>query len=163
VLGSLTILTPEEIDELSTAIQMKPGHKRRFPNVVKKKREEMEEQEEKRQMQKEKQEEKLKREEAKQEREDEEQEILAEELAKLDRERKLQKAKAQVDAEGHSNAGNSMGIQMTVSNSKIESKGMFLPENRSYAAFISHKKAHSKHGDSSETLARSLKVCECVC
>jgi hypothetical protein len=29
---------------------------------------------------------------------------------------------------------------------------------KSYAAFISHKKTHTKHGDSSETLAIRLKV-----
>jgi hypothetical protein len=33
-----------------------------------------------------------------------------------------------------------------------------LPLNKDYAAFISHKKQHSKYGDSSETMAIRLKV-----
>ena len=57
----------------------------------------------------------------------------------------------------------STGIAMPASKPKIESGSINLPATKSYAAFISHKKAHSKHGDSSETLAIRLKVNVCVC
>ena len=65
VLESLISLSKEEIDELSTAIQMKLGHKKLFPRVIDEAREELNERKEKRKKEKEKQ--------AKREREDAEQ------------------------------------------------------------------------------------------
>jgi hypothetical protein len=115
---------------------MLPGHKRRFPLSIKKIREEMEEQEEKR---------KQKR-----------------GLAKLKRDRKLIQARSrtdhQVNADDNSKEGTaSTETKSTVSRAKIKSKFKDLPATKFYAAFISHKKLHSKHGDSSETLAIRLK------
>jgi hypothetical protein len=39
---------------------------------------------------------------------------------------------------------------------------MARPPTKIYAAFISHKKIHSKNGDSSETLAIRIKVLQSV-
>jgi hypothetical protein len=182
VLESLTLLSDEEVESLSTAMQMKLGHKKLFPVAIRKAREELKELEEKRKIEKEEQEKKRKRdmkdqeekrkrnkakqekERAKRDREEEEQEKtikMETELAEIERKRKLQQAKAQADVDELKEDTKSTTHNSTnekVAKGKIESKGMDLPAIKSYAAFISHKKAHSKHGDSSETLARSLKV-----
>jgi hypothetical protein len=63
-------------------------------------------------------------------------------------------AKAADKATTHSSAG----VGMAETKAKVESKGIDLPATKSYAAFISHKKTHTTHGDSSETLAIRLKV-----
>jgi hypothetical protein len=136
-----------------------------------KRKHEKEEQEEKRKHEKEEQEDKRKKEKAKREREEqeqeekrikqkikrereeEEQENLAQELAKLDREHKLAQAKAKsvlVHVDDHSKAASkstthgSAGAGMTETKHN-ESKSIDLPATKSYAAFISHKKTHSKH------------------
>ena len=97
---------------------------------------------------------------------------LEEELASIEREQLLLQAKAkskreqQIDADGHwkkmnaeSTANkNPTGPGVPVSKAEIEAKAIDLPAMKSYAAFLSHKKAHSKHGDSSETLAIRIKV-----
>ena len=93
---------------------------------------------------------------------------LAQELSKIEREQKLAQAKAQsrkylredqnLQPNVKPTAQDSTGLGISVSKAKSESKGIHLPANKSYAAFISHKKTHPKHGDSSSTLARSLKV-----
>jgi hypothetical protein len=125
----------------------------------------------------EEQEEQRKKEKAKQERiesQREREEELAEELAQVEREQKLAQAKAQsrkdlqedqrLQPDAKPTNNDSTGLGMSVSKAKSENKGMHLPATKSYAAFISHKKTHSKHGDSSSTLARSLKVRNCeVC
>ena len=83
-LESLTLLSEKEIDELSTSIKMKPGHRKKLPVAIKRAREEMQEREQER-----------KREKAKQQREEE----GLEELGKIEMERKLAKARSSKDAE----------------------------------------------------------------
>jgi hypothetical protein len=162
-LESLTLLTDEEINELSTAISMKLGHKKKFPVAIQQAREELQEARdditrEKRYV-KEEQEEQRERDREEQK----EQRRMEKELTTIEREQKLRKAKAQVDAEEPSKVGTNTTL-MEVSKGKNESKIMALPATKSYAAFISHKKTHSKHLDSSSTLSRSLKVTHCeVC
>jgi hypothetical protein len=163
----LTLLSQEEIEELVKAIKMKPGHKKKFQVVVKeageKRSREKEELEEKRSREKEELEEKRQREKEEREREKDERQ-LEQELAKIDRERRLQQARRRKDVDEHSKASAQLTatkaaeLGMSVPKSTTESKGLVLPANKSYAAFISHKKKHSKHGDSSETLAIRLKV-----
>jgi hypothetical protein len=157
-------MTEDEIETLSTAMKMKPGHKKKIKAVVKQAREELEKLDAKRKREEEEQEEKRKREKQAQE----EQLKLEEELARIERTRKLQQAKAQrdqVDVDEQSKGDvKSATHNSTVANEKSESKSIVLPAIKSYAAFISHKKTHSKQGDSSSTLARSLKVSNCqVC
>jgi len=170
-LQSLVLLSPEQIEELSSAINMKMGHKLKFPVTIQDAREDMKREKIKREREKEEGEEQRKKEKVKREREEakrERDEELAEELAQLEREQKLAQAKAQsrkdlqedqqTQPDAKPTAHDSTGLGTSVSKAKIESKGIHLPANKSYAAFISHKKTHSKHGDSSSTLARSLKV-----
>jgi hypothetical protein len=158
------------------------GHKRKFPVAISKAREALKEQEEKKQREKEEQEEKKQREkeeqEEKKQREKEEQKEIREmdmELAKIDREKNLAKAKAKaksikeqqalVDIDNHPNVADKATTHSSAEVGSTETKvakgqstSIDLPANRSYAAFISHKKTHTKHGDSSETLAIRLKV-----
>jgi hypothetical protein len=182
LLESLTLLSKEEIEELSISIKMLPGHKRRFPAAIQKAREHMQEQKEIRKRERAKLERERGREEAKREREEEKRESeekdqeekqkrerrVAQELADIEAEQKLAQAKARsikdptINADSQhtkSTTHNSTGLAIPASKSKIEIKGVDLPANKSYAAFISHKKAHSKHGEISETLAIRLKVC----
>jgi hypothetical protein len=113
------------------------------------------------------------REEAKREREEEEKEELAKELAKIERARTLAQARArsrreqQIDKDeilkADATTHDSTGLLVPASTSKKKSKDTELPATKIYAAFISHKKAHSKYGDSSSTLSRSLKVRQLQC
>ena len=143
MLESLITLTTEEVDSLATAIHMKMGHKKVFHMKIEQAKASCEREEE----------------------EQEEQRKVEKALAQLKREQKLAEAKAQsrkdLQEDQHLPDENptthdSAGIGISVSKSKIRS--IHLPATKSYAAFISHKKTHSKQGDSSSTLARSLKV-----
>jgi hypothetical protein len=79
---------------------------------------------------------------------------LEEQLARAKRERKLAEAKRERPEQNAT-----VGTNATDHNSaKIESKDIALPATKSYAAFLSHKKMHSIHADSSETIAIRLKV-----
>ena len=176
MLESLITLTTEEVDSLATAIQMKMGHQKVFHMKIEQAKasceREEEEREEQRRRGKTKREKEAKREEEEQE-EEEEQRKVEKALAQLKREQKLAEAKAQsrkdLQEDQHLPDENpttreSAGLGMSASNSK--SGSIHLPATKSYAAFISHKKTHSTQGDSSSTLARSLKVrnCEvCIC
>ena len=129
-----------------------------------------EREEAKREREEEEKEEKNRRDKAKREREIEEKEELAKELAKIERARTLAQARArsrreqQIDKDEHLKADattrDSTGLLVPASKSKKKKKkkDTELPATKIYAAFISHKKAHSKYGDSSSTLSRSLKV-----
>ena len=91
VLEILTALSQEEIDELSTSLKMKPGHKKMFSLAIQKAEREKEEHEQKRNKEK-----------AKRDREEEEQEEkrkLANELSKIERKQILAKARSTRDAE----------------------------------------------------------------
>jgi hypothetical protein len=164
---SLTILTGEEIEELSTAVKMKFGHKKKFPVAIHKAREELEKREKQKQEQEKEQEEKAKRLKSKREKEEQEQEEkskrlkeeeqLTHELARIERERKLFEAKArQLKVEESKETEDPKAA-----NSKTDTaqkRSTELPAWKVYAAFISHKKMHTVFGDSSETLSIRLKV-----
>ena len=123
-LESLTLMTEEEIAELSTAINMKAGHKKKFAAAILKARREM----------------KLEEEEA-------------QELAKIETEQRLAKAKAnarQLHTDDRKDVDNTKAQQAKRSTE--------MPEWKDFAAFISHKKTHSKFGETSETLSIRLKV-----
>jgi hypothetical protein len=112
-----------------------------FPVAIKKAREEtIREQEE--------QEEIRRREKAKQKRKEEEDEEI----------RKREKELADIMAAQKLAAARNKESNEDRASPASFSRPMDLPATKHYAAFISHKKAHSKHGDSSSTLARSLKV-----
>jgi hypothetical protein len=174
------LLSAQEIEELSVSINMKPGHKKKFGFSIQQGREELkrekEEQEKQRETEREEHEEQQKRQKAKRVREEEEQEgqpKIEKQLAKIERDQQLfdaqakaQSRKDQQVAEDQNSQPNakpparhSKGLGMSVSKAKIQ--GTHLPSSKSYAAFISHKKTHSTQGDSSSTLARSLKVRNC--
>ena len=85
-LATLSVMTQEEIDELSTSIGMKPGHRRKLPLLIKKAREEEEEQDEKQKVDKE-----LARIERDRKLADS---TTKEELARIERDQKLAEAKA---------------------------------------------------------------------
>ena len=176
MLESLITLTTEEVDSLATAIHMKMGHKKVFHMKIEQDRERHNKDKATREREEEEREEQRRREKTKREREEEEQEEqrkVEQELSKIQREQKLAEAKAQSRKDQQEDqhlpdenptTRESAGLGMSVSKSK--SGSIQLPATKSYAAFISHKKAHSKQGDSSSTLARSLKVrsCEvCIC
>jgi len=149
-------MTSEQIEELSELIQMRPGHKVKFPSAIRKGREEMQ---------------KLEKENREEEKE---QRKMEKELANIERQAKIDLAQAnaqqsrkakQIDVEGHSKATthSSTAVGIPVTTATMESKVMDLPAAKSYAAFISHKKAHSKHGEISETIAIRLKVSNFWC
>jgi hypothetical protein len=94
---SLTLLSQEEVEELSVSINMKLGHKRKLLVAIRKAREELEKLEKReKEMEEKREKEKAKRERAEAEREKEkrEQKRLAQELAKLDRKQKLSQVQA---------------------------------------------------------------------
>ena len=156
-LESLTLLTPEQIEELSVTIQMRPGHKVKFPVAIQKAREELD----KRRKQKQEQEEKANRLKAKRKREEQEQEKeeqLARELANIKRERKLFEAKARQLKVEDSKDPEDQNKAESSKTDKAQKRSTDLPAWKDFAAFISHKKMHTEFGDSSETLSIRLKV-----
>jgi hypothetical protein len=176
VLESLIGLSQEQVDALGTAIHMKMGHKMVFPVAIEEAREavngrkeEMKEEEAERKEQRKREKAKHEREEEREDAKREREEELAEKLAQIKREQKLAQAKAQSKKYLKEDQNSKLdpkppghdpkGLGMSVSKAKIQ--GIHLPSTKSYAAFISHKKTHSTQGDSSSTLARSLKVRNC--
>ena len=136
---SLTLLTSGEIEELSTAIKMKFGHKKKFPVAIQKAREELKEQDERSKRQK-------------------EEEQLTHALAKIEREQKLFEAKArQLKVEDSKDPEDENKAESSKSD-KAQKRSTDLPAWKDFAAFISHKKMHTEFGDSSETLSIRLKV-----
>jgi phage-related minor tail protein len=143
MLASLLSLNADETNELSTAISMKLGHKRMFGIAVEEARKEKDEQEQKR-----------KREKSKQQKEEE----LAEQLCEIKRKQKLAKARRRdVDSISTAELTAPAGLGASAK-SKIGHKGTELPATKAYAAFLSHKKMHTTHGEMSETLALRIKV-----
>jgi hypothetical protein len=111
-LESVVLLNTEEVEALSSAIQMKAGHRKKFPVAIQNARE------------------KMKREKAKQEREEE----LADELAQIERARTLAQAKArskreqqQVDIDEKAKAETEINHDSTLATAKTESKHTDLP------------------------------------
>jgi len=142
MLASLLSLNADETNELSTAISMKLGHKRMFGIAVEEARKEKDEQEQKR-----------KREKSKQQKEEE----LAEQLCEIKRKQKLAKARRRdVDSISTAELTAPAGLGASTK-SKIGHKGTELPATKAYAAFLSHKKMHTTHGEMSETLALRIK------
>jgi hypothetical protein len=170
------LLSDEQIDELSSAIQMKLGHKLKFPVIIQKARQEMQKQEEQRKREEEEQEEQKEEQESKRRREKEqrkreeeeqqEQKELEHELSKIERQRILNEAKDKArsstrDADDHEHADKAKATEPT-ENNKATDPAQYqttrLPDCKDYAAFISHKKMHTQFADSSETLSIRLKV-----
>lgn len=157
-LESLVLLSKEEIEDLSTAIKMRPGHKKKLPVAIQSAREELEELKAKRKKLKQEQEKEQEEKAKKQEREKEEQEKeqeLAQQLANISRERKLAKARQLKVADSKDPE------DQTAENSKTDTartESTKLPAWKEFSAFISHKKMHTKFADSSETLSIRLKV-----
>jgi hypothetical protein len=149
-LESLTLLTPEQIEELSVTIQMRPGHKVKFPVAIHKAREELQESRE------ELEEVKAKRKKQKQEQQKEQE--LARELANIKRERKLFEAKARQLKVEDSKDPEDQNKAESSKTDKAQKRSTDLPAWKDFAAFISHKKMHTEFGDSSETLSIRLKV-----
>merc|ERR1711862_537835 len=87
-LQSLVLLTADGIDELSTAISMKKGHKMKFPVLILQAREQMDETMKKQKREKEEMEEERKREKERKRREEERKEAEMEEERKREKERK---------------------------------------------------------------------------
>ena len=154
VLEILTALSQEEIDELSTSLKMKPGHKKMFSLAIQKAEREKEEHEQKRNKEK-----------AKRDREEEEQEEkwkLANELSKIERKQILAKARSTRDAENPEHIDTKPkapeSAKPAAQKNTATSEQVHLPAWKDFAAFISHKKMHTEFGDSSETLSIRLKV-----
>lgn len=106
-LESVVVLNTEEVEALSSVIQMKAGHRKKFPVAIQHARE------------------KMKREKAKQEREEE----LNEELAQIERARTLAQAEArskrehqQVDINEKTKAETEINHDSTLATAKTESK-----------------------------------------
>jgi hypothetical protein len=150
---SIVLLSEEEIEELATAISMRPGHRKKLPIVIKEQEEkhkrEKEQERAKREREEEEQQEKYKREKEQHRREKD----LEEELANIEREEKLLKAKAHStrDAEGlqHESAKGSRGKGKQRKEEKEEEmkqpekesnlEDLPLPPNRKHHFFASHK------------------------
>jgi hypothetical protein len=168
-LQSLVLLSDEQISDLSSAINMKLGHKLKFAVIIREAREEKEEQERKRKREKDerertqrREEEERKREEEEQRRREKEEQELAHELSKIEREGILAKARSTRDAEDQKHAGaNPTATKSSEQNAATEQAQhqiTHLPDWKDYASFISHKKTHTQFADSSETLSIRLKV-----
>lgn len=143
------------------SIDMKPGHQKKFGFSIQQGREELKRENEEQEKQRDREEKQRER-----EREEQDEQLKMEkQLAKIKRDQQLFDAQAkarskrdQVDTDENSQRDAKSSTRNPASKGKGESKGIDLPPTKSYAAFISHKKTHSKQGDSSSTLARSLKV-----
>jgi hypothetical protein len=135
-LQSLALLADDQIEALSSAINMRPGHRLKFPFVIK----ELKELKEKQKRERAKREAKEERE----EREEVEQERMTQELAKIDRQLRLQQAKAAA-------ANNSKGLGMPVTNANIENKGIDLS-----ATSLAHTRSQTQDGSSTEVTELSL-------
>ena len=169
---SLVLLSDEQIDELSSAIKMKLGHKLKFAVTVKTAREDKEEQERKAREDKEEQERKRRREKEARKREEEEQEKEKEEqeeqkeleraLSKIERKRILRDAEARADDHEHTDAKPKATepTENTTATDPAQHQTAPLPAWKEFSAFISHKKMHTQFADSSETLSIRLKVHE---
>jgi hypothetical protein len=134
------LLSDDQIEELSSAIKMKLGHKLKFVVAVKAAREEKEEQERKAREDKEEQERKRRREKEEQE----EQKELERELSKIERKRILRDAEARStrDADNNEHADAKPKATETTENNKATDPAQYqaspLPDWKDYAAFISH-------------------------
>ena len=160
---SLVLLTDDEIDELSSTIMMKAGHKKRFPVEIRKAREEIQLKNQEKQL-----------EQDLQRRRKEEDLQLEEDLAKLQRgevlreaqDRASTKTKARdhtVDAEDQkmkvdessTNPTSMQPVAVDEAGKKEANKKQNLPLHKKWHFFASHKKLHSRHANASEMLARS--------
>ena len=149
-LESLTLLTPEQIEELSVTIHMRPGHKVKFPVAIQAARDELQKRKKQKQEQEKEQEEKAKRQ--------KEEEQLTHALAKIEREQKLFEAKARQLKVEDSKDPEDQNKTESSKTDKVQKRSTDLPAWKDFAAFISHKKTHTEFGDSSETLSIRLKV-----
>ena len=147
------------------------GHKKKFHFTLQQAREDLRREEEK-------QAEQRKQEKEMQE-EQEEQRKLEHELSKIERKQILFEAKAKArstrDAEDQADVKlkASKATKLNLATEPAQHQAAQLPDFKEYAAFLSHKKTHTKFADSSETLSIRLKVqflmCElvsvmtCVC
>ena len=172
-------MSDAQIDELSSAINMKLGHKLKFAVILQEAREEKEEQEEERDEQKrkrrrekderkreeEEQEEKRKRDKEEQEEQRKQEKELAHELSKIKREKILFEAKQEARTRGtddheHTDAKPKATepTENTTATDPAQHQTTPLPAWKEFSAFISHKKMHTQFADSSETLSIRLKV-----
>jgi hypothetical protein len=162
---SIVLLNEDEIEELATAISMRPGHRKKLPVVINMVRKEMkektereeEEQKEKYKREKEQEEERHKRERAKRERE----ENVAEKLASIEDEEKLAKAKAKQAKAQSVNESSGDGGSLTkkdaktepIESTEISADRWEMPADKEFFSFLSHKKNNSKLGSNTEMLA----------
>ena len=149
------LLSDDQIDELSSAINMKLGHKLKFAVILQEARVEIKREKAKRE-----------RQEEEREREEEEQKELEHELSKIERKRILRDAEARStrDADNNEHADAKPKATETTENNKATDPAQYqatpLPAWKEFSAFISHKKMHTQFADSSETLSIRLKVHE---
>ena len=155
---SLILLSENDIGELCTAINMKRGHKIRFPVIIAKAREEASEEQEiatnERKIAKEEKQRAEKKKKIEQERE-EKKEKIAEELADIETERKLAKARStrvvESEVEEKESFTNPKGFSFT------------MPPGKNHFAFLSHKKTNSKLAGITETLALRVRSFSFLC
>jgi hypothetical protein len=133
---------------------MKMGHKKKFHFTLQQAREDLRREEE---------------EQEEQRIEEEEQRKLEHELSKIERKRILFEAKAKArstrDAEDQADVKlkASKATKLNLATEPAQHQAAQLPDFKEYAAFLSHKKTHTKFADSSETLSIRLKVHFLMC
>ena len=126
------MLTEDEVDELCTAISMKPGHRKRFPALLKREEKIRQDQAER--------EEKIR--EAKKEEEEHEHQ-----LAKARRRKELEAE----EAGAATDIGNQHGTQGEMKTETIDKSALAakdktpLPKDKQFHSFISHKKVNAIH------------------
>ena len=137
-LESLVLLDEKEIEELSAAVEMKAGHRKKFPVAIQTAREDLKKDKAKREREEEEQEEKRKKDKEEQEEKDKMEKELATELAKIEGQKLLELAKARskreqkevdTDKTDAKPSPDSTGLaNMPVSNTKMEpSKDTAVP------------------------------------
>jgi hypothetical protein len=138
---SLVLLTDDEIDELSSTIKMKAGHKKRFPVEIREAREEI-------QLQKDLA--KLQRGEVLREAQDR----ASTKTKARDHTVDAEDQKMKVD-ESSTNPTSMQPAAVDEAGKKEANKKQNLPLHKKWHFFASHKKLHSRHANASEMLARS--------
>jgi len=149
---SIVLLNEDEIEELATAISMRPGHRKKLPVVINMVRKEMEREEEEQKEKYKREKEQETRERAKRERE----ENVAEKLASIEDEKKLAKAKAQSVNESSGDGGSLTKKDAKtepIESTEISADRWEMPADKDFFSFLSHKKNNSKLGSNTEMLA----------